>query len=99
MEIKLRNKNLNLSEMQQEYVTRKIDHIKKVAKRGTDESAKAQIEIEHVKHKNPSESIGMKVNLSLPGRKYHAECFATTIEEAVDRIEAKLVNQIDHDKR
>jgi ribosome-associated translation inhibitor RaiA len=98
MEIKL-NKNISLSGNQEEYITRKIDHLKKLAKRGDDESSKAYIDIDYVQHKDPSEKIGIKINLVTPGKSFHAEDFGTTVEEVVDKLEAKLMNQIEHSKK
>jgi ribosome-associated translation inhibitor RaiA len=98
MEIKL-NKRLTLSERQQEYIKTKIDTLKRVARRGDDESSKAYIDIEFVQHKDPSETICIKVKFVTPGKTYHSEECGTTVEEVIDIIEQKLRNQIEHQKR
>ncbi len=98
MEIKL-NKRINLSDYQQEYITRKIEYIKKIAKRGDDESSRAYVNIDYVQHKNPSENIGIKIKIVTPGNSFHAEDFGVTIEEVIDKLESKLTNQIEHSKK
>lgn len=98
MEIKL-HKRVTISVGQQDYITSKIDHLKKLAKRGEDESSKAYIDIEYVQHDDPSEAIGMKVRLVTPGHTYHCEEFGTTVEEVIDKIEPKIRNQIEHSKK
>lgn len=98
MEIKL-NKRINLSDYQQEYITKKIEYIKKIAKRGDDESSKAHIDIDYVQHKNPSDNISIKIQIITPGNTFYAEDFGSNVEEVIDKLESKIRNQIEHSKK
>ena len=98
MEIKL-HKRIHLSEYQQEYIQKKVEYLKKVARRGEDESSKAYIDIEYVHHKDPAEVICIKMRLVTPGKTFHGEECGTTVEETIDKIESKVRNQIDHERK
>lgn len=98
MEFKIHAKNLTLTDHQKEYIERKIEYLKKIAHRGHDQSAKATVEVEHVEHKDPSETIGMKINIIAPGKRFHADGFGSSVEETIDVLEDKLKHQIEHSK-
>jgi ribosome-associated translation inhibitor RaiA len=98
MQIKIHSKHMTLTEHQKEYIELKASHLAKWAPRGNDESSEIDIEVEHVEHKDPAETIGMKIRFSTPGHMFRSEGFGKSVEEITDILEEKLRNQISHTK-
>jgi len=93
MKITYSKKNLNIGDSQIEYITKKIDHLKTLAKRVDDESSHAEIEIEKVS--SSFKNISMTINFKVPSKLFRAETLANTVEEAIDLCEEKLKIQIE----
>jgi len=93
MKISYSKKNIRLNERQIDYMQKKIDYLKKLAKRIGDESSIATIDVAKTAEK--TERIQLKINLKVPNKLFRTQVTANQFEEAVDKAEEKLKVQIE----
>jgi ribosome-associated translation inhibitor RaiA len=93
MKLNYSKKNIILTDSQIDYITKKIIHLKKLARRLDDEASHAEIDIEKVS--SAFKNISMKINLKVPNYFFRVDILADTVEEAIDLSEEKLKVQIE----
>lgn len=90
MKIEIRNVHLELEEKTRDYAAEKIGRLEKYYKN----IVKAEITLEEHSGDTADVRYGCKVKIVLPGNDLFAEDFDKEITVAIDKVEAKLRDQI-----
>lgn len=98
MNIQFVKSHLNLIDAQKEYITKKIEHLGKLADRINDESTEVHVSIKENKLKATDHNVSVEVTMIVPHALIRAEVDGKTLEEAVDLCEEKLRKQIERYK-
>ncbi len=98
MNIQFIKSHLDLIDAQKEYITKKIEHLGKLADRINDESMEVHVSIKENKLKTTDHNISVEVTMIVPHALIRAEVNGKTLEEAVDLCEEKLRRQIERYK-
>lgn len=94
MQINFHQKNLTLSEQQEDYVSAKIETLTRF-KVMEDPSVTVKVDVEYMEHASSNNKIIMAVTATVPGALLRAEADASTVGEAIDLIEEKLQHQLE----
>jgi putative sigma-54 modulation protein len=94
MEIKIKSKNLTLSDKQKEAIESKVSKLYKLADRLSDESTEFRVEIKHEKSRRAEDAFACELTIFAPGSVIRAETKNETIENAVDECMDKIKKQI-----
>lgn len=98
MQVQIRSKDLNLSEIQKDYIQSKVDKLATFAERIKDESSEIRVEIEQSKSKNLDQKYVCQITMFVPGAVLRAETKEETVEAVIDSAEQKLIAQIERYK-
>lgn len=98
MKVQIRSKDLNLSDVQKDYVQSKVDKLANYAERIRDESSEIRVEIEESKSKNLDQKYVCQITMFVPGAVLRAETKESTVEAVADSAEQKLIAQIERYK-
>ena len=98
MNIQFIKSHLDLIDAQKEYITKKIEHLGKLADRINDESMEVHVSIKENKLKTTDHNISVEVTMIVSHALIRAEVNGKTLEEAVDLCEEKLRRQIERYK-
>lgn len=98
MQLILRTPNLELTDAEQEYLNKKVQHLEKYADRVADESTKIHIDIEQMDLKTTDHKIRIQGTLCVPHSILRAEIGGLTFEEAADLFIEKMRKQIERYK-
>ena len=95
MQIKIKSKNLNLSDSQHEMIEKKVSKLHNLADRLSDESTEFRIEVRHEKSRKPADAYICQLTIFAPTAVIRAETRDESIENAVDSCMEKIKHQID----
>ncbi len=98
MQIKIKSKNLNLSDSQKEGIEFKVAKLENLADRLSDESTEFRIEVRHEKSRKASDAYICQLTIFAPGTVIRAETRNETIENAIDDCLDKIKGQIERYK-
>lgn len=95
MQIKIKSKNLNLSDRQKESIENKVTKLQHLADRLSDESTEFRVEVRHEKSRKTIDSYICQLTIFAPNTIIRAETRNETIENAIDDCMDKIRTQID----
>jgi len=95
MQIKIKSKNLNLSDSQREMLEKKVAKLQNLADRLSDESTEFRVEVRHEKARKNSEAYVCQLTIFAPTAVIRAETRDESIENAIDSCMNKIKGQID----
>lgn len=95
MQIKIKSKNLNLSNNQKSNIETKVAKLEKLADRLGDESAEFRIEVRHEKSRRSEDAYICQLTIFAPGNVIRAETRSDTTSNAVDDCMDKIKGQIE----
>ncbi len=95
MQIKIKSKNLNLSNNQKSNIETKVAKLEKLADRLSDESSEFRIEVRHEKSRKSEDAYICQLTIFAPGNVIRAETRNDTMSNAVDDCMDKIRGQIE----
>jgi putative sigma-54 modulation protein len=98
MQIKIKSKNLNLSDRQRDSIETKVTKLQNLADRLSDESTEFRVEVRHEKSRKKEDAYICQLTIFAPNTVIRAETRNETIENAVDDCMNKIKSQIDRYK-
>lgn len=98
MQIKIKSKNLNLSDSQRDAIETKVSKLQNLADRLSDESTEFRVEVRHEKSRRSEDSYICQLTIFAPNTVIRAETRNESIENAVDDCMDKIKSQIDRYK-
>lgn len=98
MQIKIKSKNLNLSDSQKEAIETKVTKLQNLADRLSDESTEFRVEVRHERARKSTDSYICQLTIFAPNSVIRAETRNETIENAVDDCMNKIRSQIERYK-
>ena len=98
MQLKIKSKNLNLSDGQKELLETKVMKLQNFADRLGDESVEFRVEVRHEKSRKASDAYICQLTIFAPSAVIRAETRKETIENALDECLDKIKVQIERYK-
>lgn len=98
MQIKIKSKNLNLSNNQKGNIEAKVGKLHNLADRLNDESAEFRVEVRHEKSRKSDDAYACQLTIFAPHSVIRAESRNNTIENAIDDCMDKIKGQIERYK-
>ena len=98
MQIKIKSKNLNLSEGQKNAIYGKVEKLQNLADRLSDESTEFRVEVRHEKSRKADDAYICQITIFAPSTVIRAETRNSTIENAIDECLDKIRVQIERYK-
>lgn len=98
MQIKLKAKNLNLSDAQKEAIEAKILKLQHLADRLSDEATEFRVEVGYEQSRKANQSYVCQLTIFAPGTVIRAENRNESIENAIDDCMDKIKGQIERYK-
>lgn len=98
MQIKIKSKNLNLSNNQKSSIQNKVEKLQNLADRLSDESTEFRVEVRHEKARRTDDAYICQLTIFAPNAVIRAETRNSTIENAVDECLDKIRVQIERYK-
>ncbi len=98
MQLKIKSKNLNLSDGQKELIETKVMKLQNFADRLEDESVEFRVEVRHEKARKSSDAYICQLTIFAPNAVIRAETRNETIENALDECLDKIKVQIERYK-
>jgi putative sigma-54 modulation protein len=95
MQVKIKSKNLNLSDGQKDLIETKVLKLQNFADRLGDESAEFRVEVRHEKSRKASDAYICQLTIFAPSAVIRSETRNETIENAVDECMDKIKGQIE----
>jgi len=97
MKVNFHQKNLHLSDAQKDYISEKIEMLKKY-RIMEDPSVVVKVDVEYSENTSSNEKILVVATVNIPGAVLRAEESALTVEAGIDLIEEKLRHQLEKHK-
>jgi len=98
MQFQFHTIGFKLSAEQEELIQEKIQNVSKIASRVDDESTIVRVDFEHTRFPEEDKRFNSEVTIFAPGAVIRAECYESTVENAIDTIEDKLRSQLERYK-
>jgi len=98
MQIKIKSKNLNLSDRQRDSIETKVSKLQNLADRLSDESTEFRVEVRHEKARKNTDAYICQLTIFAPNTVIRAETRNETIENAVDDCMNRIKAQIERYK-
>jgi len=95
MQLKIKSKNLNLSDRQKESIENKVIKLQHLADRLSDESTEFRVEVRYEKSRKTTDAYICQLTIFAPNTVIRAETRNETIENAIDDCMDKIKQQID----
>lgn len=97
MQINFHQKGLRLSDSKKDYISGKIESLDRY-KLMDDSSVIVRVDVEFNEHADTNKKIFMSVTVEVPKSELRAEADCISVEEGIDLIEPKLVQQLEKNK-
>ncbi len=99
MQLILRAPNVHLTDLEKEYIEKKVMHLQKFADRVADESSQIHVDVMQSDIKTTDHKIIIQGSLFVPhGKHIHADAKGVTCQEATDLFVEKMEKQIERYK-
>lgn len=98
MQFQFHTTGFKLNTDQEELIQAKIQNVAKIAPRVEDPSTFVKVDFKRTRFPEEDKRFSAEVTLFIPNAVVRAECYATTVENAIDMVEDKLRSQLERYK-